>query len=178
MSAMASQITSLMTVYSTVYSRHISKKTSKLRVTGLWMGNSPGTGEFPAQMASNAENVSIWWRHHDVLTIEFQWGPGNTSGNPDRFVYMEETAKPQHYLALPTGWGLLTPPCHDWWTALYKPYLIWSVNNEEVIAHLDKPAFDFNVSFVELVLTSSTLNSHRSENSRGLDVCFHALIIH
>ena len=24
-----------------------------------------GTGEFPAQMASNAENVSIWWRHHE-----------------------------------------------------------------------------------------------------------------
>ena len=36
-----------------------SKKTSKPRVTGL-------TGEFPAQMASNAENVSIWWRHHPV----------------------------------------------------------------------------------------------------------------
>ena len=44
--------------------RHRSKKTSKLRVTGLWVGNSPGTGEFPAQMASNAENVSISWRHH------------------------------------------------------------------------------------------------------------------
>ena len=42
-----------------------SKKTSKLRVTGLCAGNSPGTGEFPAQRASNAENVSIWWRHHD-----------------------------------------------------------------------------------------------------------------
>ena len=41
-----------------------SKKTSKLRVTGLCAGNSPETGEFPAQMASNAENVSIWWRHH------------------------------------------------------------------------------------------------------------------
>ena len=41
-----------------------SKKTSKFRVTGLCVGNSPGTGEFPAQMASNAENVSIWWRHH------------------------------------------------------------------------------------------------------------------
>ena len=26
---------------------------------------SPGTGEFPAQMASYAENVSIWWRHHE-----------------------------------------------------------------------------------------------------------------
>ena len=44
-----------------------SKKTSKLRVTGLCVGNSPGTGEFPAQMASNAENVSIWWRHHEQL---------------------------------------------------------------------------------------------------------------
>ena len=40
-----------------------SKKTLKLRVTGLCVGNSPGTGDFPAQMASNAENVSIWWRH-------------------------------------------------------------------------------------------------------------------
>ena len=44
--------------------RRRSKKTSKLRVTGLCVGNSPGTGAFPAQMASNAENVSIWWRHH------------------------------------------------------------------------------------------------------------------
>ena len=44
--------------------RRRSKKTSKLRVTGLCVGNSPGIGEFPAQMASNAENVSIWWRHH------------------------------------------------------------------------------------------------------------------
>ena len=41
-----------------------SKKTPKPRVTGLCAGNSPGTGEFPAQMASNAETVSIWWRHH------------------------------------------------------------------------------------------------------------------
>ena len=40
------------------------KKTSKLRVTGLCAGNSLVTGDFPAQMASNVENVSIWWRHH------------------------------------------------------------------------------------------------------------------
>ena len=45
--------------------RYRSKKPSKLRVTGLCAGNSPGTGEFPAQMGSNTENVSIWWRHHD-----------------------------------------------------------------------------------------------------------------
>ena len=64
MSAMASQITSLTIVYLTVYSKRRSKKTSKPRVTGLCEGNSPVTGEFPAQSASNAENVSIWWRHH------------------------------------------------------------------------------------------------------------------
>ena len=41
-----------------------SKKTSKLRVIGLCEGNSPVTIEFPAQKASNAEKVPIWWRHH------------------------------------------------------------------------------------------------------------------
>ena len=45
--------------------RRRSNETSKPRVTGLCVGNSPGNGEFPAQMASNAENVSIWWRHHE-----------------------------------------------------------------------------------------------------------------
>ena len=44
-----------------------SKKTSKLRVTGICVGNSPVTGEFPVQMASNAENISISWRHHGSL---------------------------------------------------------------------------------------------------------------
>ena len=45
-----------------------SMKTSKLRVTGLCAENSPSTGEFPAQMASNAENVSIGWRHHGIAS--------------------------------------------------------------------------------------------------------------
>ena len=47
--------------------RRRSKKTSKLRVIGLCVGNSPGPGEFPAQMTSNAETVFIWWRHHAVV---------------------------------------------------------------------------------------------------------------
>ena len=38
--------------------------------------NGPGTGEFPAQMASNAENVLIWWRHHVYLP-----GLGSVVGN-------------------------------------------------------------------------------------------------
>ena len=41
-----------------------AKKTSKLRVTGICARNSPETGDFPAQRASNAENVSIWWCHY------------------------------------------------------------------------------------------------------------------
>ena len=43
-----------------------SKKTSKLRVIGLCEGNSQVTGEFPAQRASNMENVSIWWSWIDT----------------------------------------------------------------------------------------------------------------
>ena len=67
MSTMASQFTSPTVGHACLLKRLLrrrSKKTSKLRVTDLWAGNSPLTGEFPAQMASNAENVTIWWRHH------------------------------------------------------------------------------------------------------------------
>ena len=61
MGVMASQITSL-TINR--WYRHRPKETSQLRVTGLCAGNSPVTGEFPVQMASYAENVSVWWRRH------------------------------------------------------------------------------------------------------------------
>ena len=62
------------------------------------MGNSPGTGEFPTQMASNAENVSIWWRHHETYT----WlTPGRRRSayavrqwmdDSDRIPYMQESS--------------------------------------------------------------------------------------
>ena len=73
MGTMASQITSHTIVISNRLFGRRSKKTSKLRVTALCEGNSPVpvTGEFPAQMAGNAANVSIWWRHHDY----FPWFP-------------------------------------------------------------------------------------------------------
>ena len=64
MGTIASQITSLTIVYSNVYSGADQRK---FRVTGLFEGNSPGTGEFPAQMASNAENDAISWRHHVLI---------------------------------------------------------------------------------------------------------------
>ena len=59
MSVMASQITSLTIVLHLFRPR--SKKTSKLYVTGPLCREF--TGEFPAQRASDAENVSISWHH-------------------------------------------------------------------------------------------------------------------
>ena len=72
-SVMASQINSVSTFCSTVCSGADQRKISKLRVTGLCEvippeplceGNPPVAGGFPSQRASNAENVSFWWRHH------------------------------------------------------------------------------------------------------------------
>ena len=65
MGATASQIPSLTIVYSTVYSDADQRKHQSSASLAFVM-NSPGAGEFPAQMASNAENVSIRWRHHEV----------------------------------------------------------------------------------------------------------------
>ena len=66
--AMASQITNLTIIYSTVYSGADQRKQQSSALLAICARNSPVTGEFPAQRASNAENVSIWWRHH-IMTI-------------------------------------------------------------------------------------------------------------
>ena len=71
MSVIASQITGVYIDYSTVCSG--AEKTSKVRVTGLCAGNSSMTGEFLAQRTSNAENISIWWRHRAMWSPRCQW---------------------------------------------------------------------------------------------------------
>ena len=43
---------------------------SKLRGAGLCEWNSPVTGEFPSERASNAKNISIWWR----MMCKCWWG--------------------------------------------------------------------------------------------------------
>ena len=64
-----------------------SKKTSKLRFTGLCVGNSPVTGEFPAQKASNAQNVSIWWRHHEMRITQPRGGVHDNAMTWKRFLH-------------------------------------------------------------------------------------------
>ena len=56
--------------------RRGSKKISDLRVTGLCEGNTPMTGGFPSQRASNAENVSIWWHYH--VSRQLGWRQENS----------------------------------------------------------------------------------------------------
>ena len=41
-----------------------SKKTSKLRVTGLCAGNSPGTVNSPHRWPVTRKMFPFWWRHH------------------------------------------------------------------------------------------------------------------
>ena len=93
MGAIASQITSLRIVYSTVYIRRRSKKTSKLRVTGLCVGNSPGTGEFPAQSPVTREmfpfddvimicRFNSWWRIYIYASFnKLNFGLGSALGH-------------------------------------------------------------------------------------------------
>ena len=58
MGTIASQITRFTIVYSTVYSGADQRKYQSSPSLAFVRG-------FPAQIASNAENVSIWWRHRD-----------------------------------------------------------------------------------------------------------------
>ena len=64
MDAMVSQITGGSIVYSTVCSGENQRKHQGPASLAL-------TGEFPAQNDSNAENISIWWRH-DVFAKRYQ----------------------------------------------------------------------------------------------------------
>ena len=53
--------------------RRRSKRTSKLRVTGLCAGNSPGVGEFPAQLASNASKAFVRGLHRWPVNSPPEW---------------------------------------------------------------------------------------------------------
>ena len=78
MGTIASQITSFTIVYSTIYSDADQRKHQSYAS----MAFVRGTGEFPAEMASNAENVSIWWRHHDISSISDYKGNVTSEAGP------------------------------------------------------------------------------------------------
>ena len=112
--------------------RRRSKKTSELRVTGLCAGNSPGIGGFPAQRASNVENVSILWRHLVVWCCRVT-GPlwGETTGDhwiplakaSDAklwcFLWCAPAQAVEQTIDMPMSWGtmaLIVTNTHDAWS--------------------------------------------------------------
>ena len=68
MGAIASQITSLTIVYSTVYSDADQRKHQSSALLAF-VREFTGDRWIPRTNGSNAENVSIWWRHHDVFFV-------------------------------------------------------------------------------------------------------------
>ena len=62
MGEIAFQITSLTIVFSTVYLNTYQRKHQSSDSLAFVRGIHRAF-EFPAQMTTNAENVSIWWRH-------------------------------------------------------------------------------------------------------------------
>ena len=85
MGAIASQITSLAIVYST--------QIKNITAPRHW----PLCGEFPAQMASDAENVSIWWRHHFRLVAETSVFILIYREAPIRAPFMRKTARMRYH---------------------------------------------------------------------------------
>ena len=67
MSVMASQITSHTIAYSIVYSGADQRKHQSSASLAFAQGIHRWTVNFPVQRVSNAENVSIWWRHHEFF---------------------------------------------------------------------------------------------------------------
>ena len=91
MTPIASQITSLTVVYSIVYSGADQRKHQTRRHWPL-CGEITGTAEFPAQRASNPENVSICWRHHEtslrLYFMEFKSSMSGTLMNMRNYYFM------------------------------------------------------------------------------------------
>ena len=80
MGAMASQFTSLIIVYSNVYSGADRRKHQSSSSLAFVQGIHRWPGKFPAQMDSYAENVFIWWRHHEH-GFSCVKGPGGRSSD-------------------------------------------------------------------------------------------------
>ena len=95
MGGTASQITSLVIFTQPIIQTKIQEN---IKVPRHWLcaGNSPVTCEFPAQMASNAKNVSIWWRHHDGCRCNGDTRSQGTIGH-DINLFPQYIFSHQHY---------------------------------------------------------------------------------
>ena len=117
MGAIASQITSLTIVYSTVYSDADQRK----HQNPASLAFVRETDEFPAQMASNAENVSIWWRHHESIQK-----PRRFMGCMKQFAYTKEGLRCFFFIQPLTTHPPQHPLAAQWW--MNVPQVVNTVN--------------------------------------------------
>ena len=73
MSAMTSQVTSLTIVYSNVYSGADQRKHQSPASLAVVRGIQRCQVNFPNKGVSNADNVPIWWRHHENMFCVLPW---------------------------------------------------------------------------------------------------------
>ena len=73
MRAMASQITGVSIVCSTVCSCADQRKHQSSASLAFVQGNPPMTDGFLSERANNAKNISILWRHHGLWILSFWW---------------------------------------------------------------------------------------------------------
>ena len=80
----------------------IKENIKALRHWPLW-GNSLVTGEFPSRRASNTENVSIWWRHHELIKL----GLMAFSAPHDRKQYIENWVQNKKTFVQVSKWSVI-----------------------------------------------------------------------
>ena len=171
MGMMASQITSLTIVYSTVYSGTDHRKHQNLQVTGVRSENSPVTGEFPAKRYSNAENVFIWWHHHKDPEYKPHWyWPSlpwifNFQNQKCDIIYLYFTLKKSAFAA---GWWLL--------------YRMWTLFFNKLVILITCPVIHISYSAWLLGRSSGPwLSDPRSWCTPGCHIgawCWHIWILH
>ena len=94
------------------------KETSKSALLTLCEGNSPVTGEFPTQRASNDKKASICWRHHEQVDLKTQHNI--TSAASDHKVAGAKTS----LLQLSVSGGRLGRQCHNHNWTIYKHIIL------------------------------------------------------
>ena len=109
--------------------RRRSKKTSKLRATGLYARNWPKTGEFPSQRASNAENLmtSSWDNCKSMC------GVSGVSHSVQVYVYNCMTR--DHFEHAPNQWEA-TIHCNivSHWLSAYTNGSCMTINSSEKLS--------------------------------------------
>ena len=113
MNAIASQMTGVSIVCSTIYSGGYQRKHQSSTSLAFVMGKPPVTGGYPTQKASNAENVSIWWRHQILGSIVCRVNQKFGYGSFRAAIELELKSKPKSrtipyaYVLLPVIFGAL-----------------------------------------------------------------------